>query len=249
MSIVNLGAKPAIGLQTPENLNIAGFVPLSSVDWEGQLVSTVFLQGCTWDCYYCQNTELISVRSQGSVSWEKVYNHAQKRIGLLDGFVFSGGEPTRQKALPEAVKAIKSLGFKVGLHSCGAFPTLLAKSLPLLDWIGLDIKALPSDYESVTGRAKSQDNAYKSLELVVAEAKKRDSFSYEIRTTIAPSLATSEYTGKLCALLYELGVTNYVLQTCRDEGTRPAPEEYGSLIVDMPSPDFDTSKFDKFIIR
>ena len=34
----------------------------------------------------------------------------------LDGIAISGGEPTLQSALPEAVLTVRRLGFKVGLH-------------------------------------------------------------------------------------------------------------------------------------
>ena len=38
----------------------------------------------------------------------------EKRRGLLDAVVFSGGEPTAQRALHAAIGAVRALGFRVG---------------------------------------------------------------------------------------------------------------------------------------
>lgn len=72
------------------------------------------------------------------------------RQGLLEGVVFSGGEPLLQKQLPEAADQLHRQGFEVALHTSGVYPERLAKVLPLIEWVGLDIKApvrrVPRDY-------------------------------------------------------------------------------------------------------
>ena len=50
--------------------------------------------------------------------------------------VVSGGEPTAQRALPDAVRQVRELGYKVGLHSAGCYPGRLARVLGLVDWVG-----------------------------------------------------------------------------------------------------------------
>ena len=35
---------------TPDDLQIAGLVPMSSVDWPGKFAASLFLQGCPWAC-------------------------------------------------------------------------------------------------------------------------------------------------------------------------------------------------------
>lgn len=67
-----------------------------------------------------------------------------QRQGLLDGVVFSGGEPTRQIAVVDAARRVKEMGFAVGFHTGGQYPKRIESLLPLLDWVGLDIKA-PSE--------------------------------------------------------------------------------------------------------
>src|SRR5690606_23524770 len=64
-----------------DSLAIAGLVPLSTCDWPGKLVATVFLQGCPWQCTYCHNPDLISPRTPGQVPFERVRELLAKRRG------------------------------------------------------------------------------------------------------------------------------------------------------------------------
>nr|NLD41558.1 anaerobic ribonucleoside-triphosphate reductase activating protein [Actinomycetales bacterium] len=128
-----------------EDLQIAGLVPLSTVDWPGRLSAVVFTQGCPWDCGYCQNAALIDCELPGIVDWAGVVDLLGRRHGLLDAVVFSGGEATRQNSLGPAMAEVREMGFEVALHTAGAYPRRLAEVLPLVDWVGLDIKALPED--------------------------------------------------------------------------------------------------------
>lgn len=175
---------------------VAGLVPMSSVDWPGRLAATVFLQGCPWRCTYCQNEEILDPRTPGAVAWEDVLALLHRRRGLLDGVVFSGGEATRQEELLGAAAQVRQLGFAVGLHTAGAYPARLERLLPSVDWVGLDIKALPENYGRVVGLqrgpgpavAKPGRSAWRSLDLVLTEQARRPEFAFEVRTTVCPSL-------------------------------------------------------------
>ena len=47
---------------TPDDLQIAGLVPMSTVDWPGKFAASLFLQGCPWACPYCHNSAIIDPR-------------------------------------------------------------------------------------------------------------------------------------------------------------------------------------------
>ncbi|MCE1173288.1 MAG: anaerobic ribonucleoside-triphosphate reductase activating protein, partial [Propionibacteriales bacterium] len=160
-------------------LAIAGLARLSVCDWPGRLVATVFTQGCPWRCTYCHNPDLIDPRSAGAVPWSHVRAHLLARTGLLDGVVFSGGEPTLQRGLGSAVDQVRELGFAVGLHTSGVRPAALAALLPRLDWVGLDIKGRVDEYPSITGSAASWRQAQRSLAAVLAAG-----VDYEVRVTV-----------------------------------------------------------------
>lgn len=191
-------------------LNIAGIAPFSTVDWPDMMTATVFLQGCPWNCFYCHNPALIDPRAEGEVTWSDVTDLLCDRIGLLDAVVFSGGEPTMQRALIPAMRMVRALGFLVGLHTGGAYPGLLARALPHVDWVGLDIKALPSGYAQVTGRAPSADAAWRSLELVlgnrVLRAGSDRPLDIEVRTTVHPAAIDDDGLRELGCRLADAGV-------------------------------------------
>jgi pyruvate formate lyase activating enzyme len=165
-------------------LRVGGLTPLTSVDLPGELAAVVYCQGCPYRCAYCHNAHLIPGRGSEEIPWRAVLRFLETRRGLLDGVVFSGGEPTLQPGLPEAIGQVWRLGFKVGLHTAGPYPQRLRRLIPLLDWVGLDIKALPEDYPSVTGVAGSGVRAWESLRLLL-EAR----IPLEVRTTPMPEWA------------------------------------------------------------
>ena len=77
-----------------------------------------------------------SRRSQeGDPNWAGIEALLKKRKGLLDGIVFSGGEPCMDPALPSAVRLVKDEGYLVGLHTSGAYPRHLKECIGLVDWV------------------------------------------------------------------------------------------------------------------
>jgi len=141
----------------------------------------------------------------------------------LDGVVFSGGEPTRQPGLVDALAQVRGLGFATGLHTAGAYPKRLGAALPLLDWVGLDIKAPPATYDRITGVKSSADKAFQSLRLVLEAG-----VDYEVRITVDPTSHTGDDIYQLVGLLQSKGVRNIVLQEARAEGTSP---EYAKALA------------------
>ncbi|MCL2092411.1 MAG: anaerobic ribonucleoside-triphosphate reductase activating protein [Micrococcales bacterium] len=202
------------------DLAIAGLVPLSTCDWPDHLVATVFLQGCPWRCTYCHNASILDCQTPGIVGWDDVTDLLDRRVGLLDGVVFSGGEPTRQAGLVDAVRRVRDRGFGVGLHTAGAYPAALARLLPLVDWVGLDIKAPARLYRAITGvggLTTCADAAFQSLRLVLDAG-----VAVQVRTTVDPTVLTDADVTELATTLHDLGVRDHVLQTVRPDGTSPA---------------------------
>lgn len=169
--------------RSPLRLRLGGFVPFSTVDFPGRLSAVIFCQGCPWRCRYCHNPHLRGF-SGDLAGWERTESFLAIRRGLLDAVVFSGGEPSAQPALENAIRFVRGLGFQVALHTAGIFPDRLARVLPLVNWVGLDIKA-PFDarYDTITGIEGSWRLAKSSLEIVLAGG-----IDYELRTTVHPRL-------------------------------------------------------------
>lgn len=195
------------------NLRIGGFEPISFCDWPGEIVATIFCQGCPWCCPYCHNPALIPVNVKGTHNWDEIVTFLKSRRGLIDGVVFSGGEPTLQAGVAEAIKCVRDMGFRVGLHTGGPYPKRLAKILPLLDWVGFDIKAPKTDYEKITYAKGSGEKAFASLKLLL-----HSGVSFELRTTVHPDLLSDTMLRKLGMELQTLGHFDLKLQKFRPDG-------------------------------
>lgn len=223
-------------LASADSLTVAGLVRLSTVDWPGRMVSTIFLQGCPWNCIYCHNPDLIDCRTSGIMAWADVEAFLQRRQGLLDGVVFTGGEPTRQRGLMDAMERAHTLGFQVGLHTMGAYPTLLRPLLPLIDWVGFDIKAAPTHYGSIIatdvrssiGTVGSR-HAMESLDMLLDAG-----IEVQARTTLHPDSVAITDLPAIVELLQCKGVGSYRLQQARAEGARQELPDGRTLSYDRP---------------
>lgn len=205
------------------DLVIGGLEPFSMVDWPGHLSATLFLQGCPWRCTYCHNPALQDPRAGGGVSWAAVAHILESRLGQLDAVVFSGGEPTRQAAIVPAMQQAREWGYHVGLHTAGAFPARLARVLPHVDWVGLDIKANPHEYGDITGVMASGEKAWQSLAMVQDAG-----VDYEVRITVDPTVHRRESILSLVDALAARGVDAPVLQEVRPDG---APTEFAERLA------------------
>lgn len=192
------------------NLRVGGLTALSATDYPGCLSAVVFCQGCPWRCAYCHNPHLLPRHGEHRLAWLDVMAFLERRRGLLDAVVFSGGEPTLQAALPNAMRAVRNMGFKIGLHTAGIYPARLRRLLPLVDWVGLDIKAPFNDYPKTTGVRGSGERALQSLKMVIASG-----VAHEFRTTVSAGLLAHFESPEFARTLADLGVRNYVLQECR----------------------------------
>ncbi|MBI4203785.1 MAG: anaerobic ribonucleoside-triphosphate reductase activating protein [Betaproteobacteria bacterium] len=194
-------------------MRVGGLVPLSTTDYPNHLCAVVFCQGCPWRCAYCHNPHLLPRRGRAEIPWAEVLAFLERRRGLLDAVVFSGGEPTLQPALPDAMRAVKAMGFGIGLHTAGIHPARLAQVLPLVDWVGMDIKTEFHRYAALTGVPGSGERARCSMKLILASG-----VAHEFRTTVHPQLLPAETLQDLTNSLAEYGVRHYALQEFRREG-------------------------------
>lgn len=253
MTDVFIPIEPEVMDKPAEELLVGGLTRMTTIDFPDCLSAVVFIKGCPWKCVYCQNEDLQSREMNerdGYVSWEYIDHFLDRRKGLIDGVVFSGGEPCVDPALPDAVKRVKEKGYKIGLHTGGMYPRRLRGILPFLDWVGLDIKAPLSDeaaYEKVVRRKGAAAKVRSSLEMLLEAG-----VSLETRTTVHPEYHTEEQILQLARELSDAGVETYALQIYRQP--RGLPEEHLLERVGSDYPHEETLKtleslFKKFIYR
>lgn len=194
-------------------LHIGGITPFSTVDWPGKLACVAFLAGCPWRCPYCQNAALQSVEA-GELGEDELFALLEARRGLLDGVVFSGGEPLSQAGVIEAMRRAREMGFEIGLHTCGAFPERLAETLPHLDWVGLDVKAPWDTYDQVTRVPGTGEKALRCLTTLLEAG-----VELETRTTWHPALLSANDIATIGYDLASRGVRTWAVQAYRSAGT------------------------------
>lgn len=197
----------------PRVPKVGGVTPFSATDYPGKLAAVIFMQGCPWRCGYCHNPHLQPRNSETPISWHDVLDLLQRRVGLIDAVVFSGGEPCLDPAIGDAIGAARALGYAVGMHSSGAYPRRLVELLPSLDWIGLDIKAPFARYGDVTGIGGSGRYVQASAEAVLASG-----IAHEFRTTLHPALLDESEIFEMAERLAQMGAKNYALQLFRPTG-------------------------------
>ena len=195
-----------------EQLRVGGFVPLTTLDYPDHLSCVVFCQGCAWRCRYCHNPDLIPARGEHTQSWDNILEFLQRRQGLLEAVVFSGGEATLQHSLQSAMQDVKDLGFKVGLHTAGINSKALTRVLHYCDWVGFDVKALVEDTELITGISGSGQANWQCLELLLASG-----VDYECRTTVHWDLIDPQRLLQLAQRLSAAGVAHFAVQHVRTQ--------------------------------
>ena len=191
-------------------LRVGGLVPLTTLDFPDHLACVLFCQGCGWRCRYCHNPQLIPACGNEERPWSEILAFLEQRVGLLEAVVFSGGEPTLQTALPEAIAQERALGYKVGLHSAGIKPKLFRQALPLVDWVGFDVKALPEQSSAITGVEGSGPANWKSLDHLLESG-----VAHECRTTVHWGLFDAERLWELAQRLQRRGVERFAMQCVR----------------------------------
>lgn len=206
-------------------LKVGGLTPFSATDYPGKLAAVVFVQGCPWRCGYCHNPHLQARTPDGAMPWRDVLTLLRRRVGLVDAVVFSGGEACMDPQLARAMQDVRALGFQLGLHTACIYPQRLNEVLPLVDWVGFDIKAAFGDYRHITRVAGSGNPARACAEAIIASG-----VAHECRTTIHRQLHSEEQLLALAAQLAKMGVQDYALQAFRADGCQDASLSNDSAI-------------------
>ncbi|WP_339887847.1 anaerobic ribonucleoside-triphosphate reductase activating protein [uncultured Flavobacterium sp.] len=186
---------------------ISSFTPFTLLDYPHKAACILWYAGCNMKCLYCYNPEI--VLGKGTISFDTILEFLNKRIGLLDAVVFSGGECTIHKNIAENIKQAKALGFLVKVDTNGSKPELLKQLIEenAIDYVALDFKALPSKFENIT-----QSNLYESFEKSL-QVLLKSKLSFEVRTTYHSELCSIDDLTKMQNYLEEKGyLGNFYVQ-------------------------------------
>ena len=165
---------------------IYDITPFSALDYPYHLSAIIWFAGCNMRCSYCYNGDIVF--SKGKQSLDEALAFLQRRVGLLEGVVLSGGEATLFRGLAEFCRKIKALGFKIKLDTNGTNPQIIKALMDeeLLDYVALDYKAPAAKFYAIT---KNQNFAHfeESLELLM-----HTNIDVEVRTTLHSDLLNED---------------------------------------------------------
>ena len=208
-------------------LNFGGFVPLSTVDWRGRSVCTVFFRGCPVRCTYCQNAAILDGQDFREIN-EVIALIKSTRLAT-SGVVFSGGECTMQKdALLALAHAARNLGLATGVQTNGVFPDTLEALIKdrLLDHVALDIKARWARYNNLLG-GNYVKNVQRSLALCTVAHKNGALPEFQVVITLFRG-----YDDEVSIIASETGNVDLVLQQGVTESVPPLSEKELQHIAD-----------------
>lgn len=230
-------------------LPVYSVTPFTMLDFPGHTACVVWFTGCNMRCPYCHNPDLVRRKGGGQSSTAQVMDFLEKRKGLLDGIVLSGGEATLFPGLSDFIEDARALGYKIKLDTNGTRPDVLASLLEknMLDYIALDYKAPREKYTRLTAH-KRFENFEETLALLCGQK----AIPFEVRTTVHTNLLDED---DLSAIILDLDRRGYkgtyFLQNFRADNDRPTlgmlPEQSRTLDREkLPAPQNFAMSFRNF---
>ncbi len=193
-------------------MDFRGLVKFTLVDYPGKIGCIVFSGGCNLRCPFCHNPCLVfDPASQPRVTEQEFFHFLERRKGLLEGVVFSGGEPLLQPDAPEIVGRVREMGYCAKIDTNGTLPERVEALLDRAgaDAFGIDCKAPKERYCQLTGSRDPEvaEKVYRSIALAQASGAELD-----IRTTVHKALLDEAALGVMYEELKAAGVEQWTLQ-------------------------------------
>lgn len=208
-------------------MRISGLQKLTLLDFPGTVACTVFTGGCNFRCPFCHNADLVLPErlASGEGNEALVLDFLRSRQGLLEGVAVTGGEPLLHGDLPDFLREVRALGYRVKLDTNGSFPERLAALLEegLVDRVAMDIKNAPALYAATCGLPAVDLSAIERSKALLLEGR----VDYEFRTTVVKGLHTAESLRE--AARWISGAREYYLQQYRDSGAVLKPGALGAF--------------------
>jgi len=161
---------------------IKGIEKFSLLDYDDKISCVLFFSNCNMRCPFCHNAPLVLDPTFGEdLVYDDIYKYLEKRKGLVDAVVITGGEPTLTPNIIDIIRDVKGLGYLVKLDTNGTNPQVINALLEegLLDYIAMDIKNSYDKYMVTAGVNVNLDHIKESISIIM-----NSGIDYEFRTTI-----------------------------------------------------------------
>jgi pyruvate formate lyase activating enzyme len=144
--------------------------------------------GCNFHCPFCYNKNLVEGRVE-IIPEDEIFYFLEKRKGMIEGLVISGGEPLMQDDITIFCEKVKKLGYLIKIDTNGMYPDKLKELIDKkqIDYISMDVKAPKNKYDKLSGVKTDVKKIEKSIEII-----RSSGVDYEFKTTFVPNLLTKE---------------------------------------------------------
>ena len=222
-------------------MEFQGINKLSLLDYPGKVAAILYIDKCNFRCDYCHNwNTLIAPQDNEDLFFEDILSFLKKRIGVLDGVVISGGEPTLMPNLEEKIRSIKELGYAIKLDTNGTHPEVVIDLVNkgLIDYVAMDIKSSLDEYHCFCKSDELISNVKKTIDYL-----KENHVDYEFRTTLIEEYHNEEIIKKIAQLLK--GSKRLFLQQFKvsegvvNKSLHPVDEGIANHYVEIVSQDID----------
>ena len=198
-------------------MQIYGLQKLTLLDFPGYVACTVFFAGCDMRCPFCHNSVLAMNRTKAVMDDNDLLDFLKKRKGIIEGVVFSGGEPLLEPCLADILRKVKELNLKVKLDTNGNHPRELKSliDMGLADYIAMDVKSSLDDYGAAVGlKAFNTDKIKESIDIILSAG-----IEHEFRTTVVSELHNEKTIEDIARMIK--GCQRYFLQSFKESEAVP----------------------------
>jgi pyruvate formate lyase activating enzyme len=167
-------------------MKIGGFQKTSLLDYPDTISAIIWTVGCNFRCPFCYNKDLVLGKVE-TVPECEVLSFLEKRKGLVEGLVISGGEPLMQNDIVLFLEKVKKLGYLIKIDTNGMYPEKLKELIDkkLVDYVAMDVKASKEKYEKLTDVKTDIAKIEESIKII-----RNSALDYEFKTTFIPGLLT-----------------------------------------------------------
>jgi len=169
-------------------MKIGGLQKTSLLDYPGTISAIVWTIGCNFRCPFCYNKNLVLGNIE-IYKEEEIFSFLNKRKGLLEAVVITGGEPLLQDDILDFSSKIKKQGYLLKIDTNGNYPEKLKELIDkkLVDYIAMDVKAPKEKYNKLTDVKTDISKIEESIDII-----RNSALDYEFRTTFIPGFLTKE---------------------------------------------------------